>query len=103
LRLHTEAFTIPDAAKAQTYDNIKQNPAEALEKYLHNDFDKVFYYLITEAHTKIQRKAIGLYSTALKVLHSSAKTIDSTPLISSIYSGKRAANYTHRVHFESIP
>jgi hypothetical protein len=61
-QLTTEAFTIPDVTDVQTDGNIEQNPAEALEKYLHDDLEKVFHYLITEAHTKIQRKAIGLRS-----------------------------------------
>ncbi|ERF68659.1 hypothetical protein EPUS_05720 [Endocarpon pusillum Z07020] len=61
----TEAFTIPQLSAPRTDDDIKQNPANALEKYLNHDLDKVFHYLITEAHTPAQRNAIGLQSTAL--------------------------------------
>lgn len=43
LREITEAFTIPQLSVLRTDDDIKQNPANALEKYLHHDFDKVFH------------------------------------------------------------
>ena len=62
----TQAFAIPEFLNSQSDDGIKQSPAEALEKYLHDDLGTIFHYLITEAHTKVQRKAIGLQSTALK-------------------------------------
>ncbi|KAF7505072.1 hypothetical protein GJ744_001291 [Endocarpon pusillum] len=62
----TEAFRIQQLFVLRTDDYIKQNPTNALEKYLHLDLDKVFHYLITEAHTTAQRNAIGLQSPALE-------------------------------------
>jgi JmjC domain, hydroxylase len=66
LRGTTEAFAIPKCLNLQVDDSIERNPAEALENYLHDDLSTIFHYLITEAHTKIQREAIGLRSTALQ-------------------------------------
>lgn len=82
----TEAFTIPNFANVQIDDSIVRNPAEALEKYLHDDLDTKFHYLITEAHTKAQRTAIGLQPTALKTTPRLLSTKQQFPGIHSSYA-----------------